>query len=40
VQELGRYFEYCSARHIVHVPDGSSLDMDNDDEDDSSDEAE
>lgn len=33
VKELGRYFEYCSVRHVVHVPaDGPDPDLDDDDD--------
>jgi phosphatidylserine/phosphatidylglycerophosphate/cardiolipin synthase-like enzyme len=40
LKDLGRYFEYCSARHVVHIAHDRGVDMDDDDEDDSSDEAE
>ncbi len=32
VRALGRYFEYCSAQHVVHGPDGPGVDIDDDDD--------
>jgi cardiolipin synthase len=32
LRELGRYFEFCSARHVVHVPNGPDVDIDDDDD--------
>jgi len=41
VRELGRFFEYCSARHVVYVGDpGVDMDDDDDESDDVSDQAE